>query len=288
MWWEISQFRNDIENLEALLFEIATHGAELRSFGLWYVLRKTNFEEVRSVFEEFSANLAICLRVAPTIDKSIFERLNSLLRETNIENIVTQLSVRIKIAEREKSGPTARAIAVYNYIFRRLFLKSGATSLFTDETILLENVLASLSRLRTLVKSLGEEHYRRTTNDDEIFKPSNIDINLIVVKIDAAIANLNTSSDIGILEKDRLVAYLNEAKAELAQEAPAWKKVIGALMICSTLLSGVAATPQAIDNLNSAIKHILGTSVEKIMPNLLPAPRAPKEEDGDKRLTLIT
>lgn len=287
MWWELSKFSEDIERLEVLLFEIAAHDDELKSFGLRYVLRIADTEEARVALEEFSSKLENSIRVAPFIDKSISERLNSLLSETKIEDLITQLAVRLKIAERERPSYVARGLAVYSLFLRRLLFKSEPASLFTDKTISIESVLASLSRLRTLVKTLEQVHYQRSADDDEIFKPSNIDINIVAIQIDSAIENLNLSDTIGASEKERLIEYLNEAKAELAENTPAWKKVVGALIICATLLSGAAAAPAAIDNLNTAIKHILGTSVEKAMPNLLPGLPAPQKDGGDEPTTSI-
>lgn len=284
MWWEVSNFDDDLENLEALLFEIAAHDDELKSFGLRYVLRNSYLKQYQLAFDEFSTKLAACVRVAPFIDRSISERLNSLLEETNIEGLVTQLSVRLKIAERQRPR---KIVPVISYIYRRLSFKKESTSLFSDKTIPLEGVLASISRLKTLVKLLQTEYYRKTGNDDEIFKPSNININYVMIQIDAAIESLNVNTEIGDTEKDRLIAYLDEAKAELTEESPAWKKVVGALIICATLLSGVAVAPQAIDNLNEAIKHILGTSIEKIMPNLLPDHPKRSEESNDESPRMV-
>ena len=280
MWWELNNFADDLENLETLLFKIAAHDDELKSFGLRYVLvsRKIDLEKYQSAFDEFSTNLATCVRIAPFVDISISDRLNLLLSETRIEDLITQLSVRLKITERERPRQFVYGIAMYGYMFRRLFLKTEFASLFSDKTIPIESVLASLAHLKTIIRLLEKEHYRKTANDDEIFKPSNIDLSFVTIQIDGAIENLNLSTEIEASEKERLIIYLNEAKIELAEDSPAWKKIVGALIICTTLLSGVAAAPQAIDNLNDAIKHILGTSVEKNMPNLLPKPQKPKEE----------
>lgn len=280
MWWEISNFADDIEKIEALLFDIAAHDDELKAFGLRYVIGKIDFEEARDAFDNFSAKLANSVRVASITNRAIHVRLNGLLEETNLEDLLSQLSVRIKIAERERPSPIAQGFAAYAYIFRRFLIKSASTSLFTDNTIPLESVLASLSRLRTIVKQLEQDQYRKTSNDDEIFKPSNVNIDLIVTQIESAIEHVTNSEQINQSEKARLISYLDEAKAELAEDSTAWKKVVGALIICATLLSGVAAAPQAIENLDVAIKHILGTSVEKTMPNLLPEIK--KETEGNQ------
>jgi hypothetical protein len=281
MWWEISNFADDIEKIEGLLFDVAAHDDELKAFGLRYVIGRIDFEGSRDAFDNFSAKLANSVRVASITNRTIHDRLTGLLEETNLEDLLSQLSVRIKIAERERPSPIAQGVATYAYIFRRFLIKSASTALFSDNTIPLESVLASLSRLRTIVKQLEQDQYRKTSNDDEIFKPSNVNIDLIVTQIESAIEHVTNSEQINQSEKARLIAYLDEAKAELAEDSTAWKKVVGALIICATLLSGVAAAPQAIENLDVAIKHILGTSVEKSMPNLLPETQKEPEKSQE-------
>ena len=285
MLQELKSFSRDLENIENYFFEIAAYADELQTFGLPFVLNRIDVKDVQPVLDEFSSKLATCVRVAPIIDKAIDDRISDLLSESNVEDLVTQFSVRLKLAKRKRLRTIPRGIASFVYSFRSVWLKLGAPSLFSDNKIPLESVLASLSRLRLLVNLLAKEYLRKKAGDDEIFTPSNIDITLVSIQIELAIKNLNMSSEIGASEKDRLIAYLNEAKTELAEESPAWKNVVGALIICATLLSGVAAAPQAIDNLNIAIKHILGTSVEKNMPNLLPKLPAPDEKNKDAGTT---
>lgn len=72
--------------------------------------------------------------------------------------------------------------------------------------------------------------------------------------------------------KENLLAHLTQTKNELAGEDIPWKKIIGALIVAATLLSGLADAPQAFENVNNAIQHILGTSIEKLLPPALPAP----------------
>lgn len=292
MWWELSRFVDDVEKIESFLFDVAAHDEELQAFGLRYLLGKLDFERSREAFDSFSGKLNNCLKVASIDNRSIYNRLESLLEESKLEDLISQLGVRIKIAERERPSPLVNGVATYAYIFRRLLKKTASTSLFNDKTIPLESVLASLARLRTLIEELQNEHYRKMSSDDEIFKPSNVNVNIIAAQIESAIEDV-TNSVLNESEKTRLVSYLNEAKSELAEESPAWKKVIGALVICSTLLGGIAVAPQAVDNINSAIRGILGSSVEKNIPNLLPAPKldnnlSPQDDsDGDDSETLL-
>lgn len=280
MWLKFYNFEKNLETVEALLYELASLEDELRYLGLRSALRKINLEKVRPALDEFSERLADCTRIAPLINKDLSTQLNSLLNETKIEGLITQLAVRLKLAEIERQKPLRQGLATYAYILGKMLAKSTSIKLFSDDSIRLENVLASLSRLKTIMKLLTAESQHRTSNDDEIFKPSNVDVNIIITQIDLAIENIDTAYNLSRSEKERLIIYLKEAKAEVVSDTPSWKKVIGALIICATLLSGVADAPQAIQNLNTAIKHILGTSIERALPILLPA--RPMENDLDK------
>ena len=233
------------------------------------------------MLDNFSTNLGLSVRFAPLVNKLNSDRLNLLLEETQIEDRLIQLSIRFKIAARGRNHASPSLILSCVSLLQRIFNRSKPTSLLADKTIDLSSVLASLARLRTLIKLLSRDDLNRTRSDDEIFKPSNVDINFIAVQIDQAIEKLNITVSINSSEKSRLIAYLNDTKAELAKEVPAWKKVIGALIICATLLSGAADAPQAIDHINQAIKYILSTSIEKVMPNLLPEPPSPPQDAED-------
>lgn len=268
MWLAFYDLGKDIETIEALLYELAALNNELRYLGLKSTLRKLNFIQSKPAFDGFSEKLAVCTRISPLISKELSTQLTALLAETKIENSITQFAVRIRLSEIEK--PLSQNIFTFFSVFSKAFFRPEPKQLFSDNTIPLENVLASLSRLKTIVKLLSEEYRRRKSNDDEIFKPSNVDINIVITQINLAIENLETVTNLTKPEKERLTIYLKEVMAELASDTPAWKKVIGALIVCATLLSGLADAPQAIQNLNTAIKHILGSSVEKALPNLLP------------------
>lgn len=281
IWYRIHTFAKDLEVIESSLYLMGAHDDELRMLGLGHVLRKIDSKEFITALDGFSESLETCIKVAPYIDKSIAERLNALLADSKIEYLVAQLAVRVKLAERERQRPVAQTIKSFAYVFLHALSTSVGKSFpfFVDKSVSLENVISAVTRLKVLVKMLSEEQYRRTSNDDEVFKPSNININIILTYVDQAIDHLGMSQGIRPDEKERLTEYLREIKAELANESPAWKKIVGALIICATLLSGMADAPQALQNLNNAIKHILGTSIEKSIPSLLPPPKPPIQEE---------
>jgi len=257
-------FRDDLEKLEALLYELSAYEGLLMTVGgLSSVLRNEDIKHAHdadAIFGEFSEKLAICVKIAPSVDKDIANNLKDLLTQTGIENLITQLGVRLKIEPRRKYPFSLR-----RSLFGPLYTPKPIP-IFADKNMDLEGVIVYIKRLKSLLKLLSNEMVNRTQCDDEIFKPSYVDANIVVTHINLAIDNLVTSIAISFSDKERLISYLQETKLEIISSTPAWKKVVGALVICATIISGVADAPQAIENINMAIKHILGTSLERTLP----------------------
>lgn len=71
-------------------------------------------------------------------------------------------------------------------------------------------------------------------------------------------------------DKKQLIEYLYKAKSEFSEKSPSWSKIVGALMIAAAITSGIADAPGAFKNIDTAIKYILGTSIEKHIPKQVP------------------
>ena len=129
--------------------------------------------------------------------------------------------------------------------------------------------MASAARLGSLLRLLFEREVQRHQSDDEIFKPSNVDIDRVLDYIDQALSYIKKempNHDYTV----HITLYLESTKRELIDERPSWKNVVGTLVIVATILGGVAAAPEAYRNVKAALDHILGTSVERLL--LPPAP----------------
>lgn len=150
--------------------------------------------------------------------------------------------------------------------------------MFADSNVSVQSVLSSISRIKTLLMVVSQELKNRSTQDDEVFKPSNINVSFVSVEIASAINIITESENLDQYEKIQLIEYLKEAREELAKKDPAWRKVVGALVISATLLGGAAVAPQAAENINSALKHILGTSITHQHEQRLQLPRKDEAE----------
>ncbi len=194
-------------------------------------------------------------------------------------NAIANLRVQVAIARKEK--PSSLIAIQFRFIRRYFpfmrFIKLGS-KLFDDEDISINIILASLYRIESIFETVEMLQHRRRQSDDEIFKPSNVNLSFIAEHIEVAITEIHQAS-MSSAERDKLVEYLEEALSELSKDTPAWKKIVGALVIAATLLSGMAVAPTAYENVNKALQHILGTSIEHQMPTF---PTLPRHEEGNE------
>jgi hypothetical protein len=137
-----------------------------------------------------------------------------------------------------------------------------SAGIFEDEgKIPLFRMLTDIDRLLPIVKEIGSSFYQRTQSDDEIFKPSGVDQEQVKIYIDKALINISSDHQLDKNFQDRLVEYLLEANAELAKPSPSWKRIVGTLVSVSAILGGIAVTPEAIENIQTAYRYIVGSSI---------------------------
>ncbi len=280
MWYELHIFQKKLDTLKMFLSELASRENEIVTFGLKHVADWKSYEEAKPIIDEFEVDLLEVEELSKYIDREISGQLTRLKNESKIIEEIVTISVQLAILTNKKRPSVRRDVA--RSILLQIPYISGIfrnQQFFSKEQISIQKILVSLSRLSSLAKRLEKISRKISNLDDEIFKPSKIDNNLLLERLDNAIESLKTTDVIASQDKERLIEYITAAKAEVAGEKPNWNKAVGALVIVATLLGGVAVAPQAYDNVAKAIQHILGVSIEKHIPNMLPT--QPKEDGND-------
>lgn len=117
-----------------------------------------------------------------------------------------------------------------------------------------------------MIESLHDSVWEKNIRDEDFFKPSNVDIECVNELIESALEFLQSDTFTPKPVKKEISEALGSARLELTQKIPNWRKIIGALVIASTILSGVASAPEALEVIQNAIKEILGTSIENVAP----------------------
>jgi len=278
VWEELEKLHATLGEIEKAFYQIAAHDSDLQAFGLRKLARWYDLSELLPLLDAFPLELANCKRIIEIFDSGKYDQLTELLRETKLEELITRFSVKLRIALNE--SPTGNPIVIIYSAIRLIFQKKFSSDLFSSSEISMEGVLSAITRIKSLLIFISNELKERHESDDEIFKPSNINITNITVEIDAAITNINQADGLKGEEREKLIEYLGEEKAELTKKVPSWRKVVGALVISATLLGGAAVAPQAADNINKAITYILGTSIPHTQERKL---TLPKDENAKKQ-----
>lgn len=287
MWYEAHTFQKKLDTIKIFLAELASREEEIIAFGLRRVSGWKSYEEAKPIIDEFETDLLEVEESSKYLDRDIHEQLSQLRNESKIVEELTTISVQLSILKNKKKVSASRDM-LNSFVLQIPYI-SGMLKhrqLFNTEQISIHKSLVTLTRLNSLAKRL-ERKLRKISNlDDEIFKPSQIDSNVLLERLDAAIQALKTTNSIASEDKNRLIEYIIAAKVEVSGDKPNWNKAVGALVIVATLLGGVAVAPQAYDNVAQAIQHILGVSIEKHIPNMLPPP--PKEKPSSEKDTVET
>jgi hypothetical protein len=256
---ELSTLRADVEHLRHMLLELAARQEDTES-----LQAVSEMEIPENLFDAVSAGLVRLRRDAAMFDAALAESLKECLTENHLENGIAQLGLSLSITSRRRKVHQSALRA----FFRRVTgFKSNAFDKETQTSI--PQVLRGLSRLLPLIAAFETLEFNRHTADDPILRPSHITNNFVVDHIEAAIREVREAPNIIEAQRSTLIVYLEEAKAEVKRERPSWKKIIGALVIVASILQGIAAAPAAVENLQAAVRHITGSSVEQPSPYIL-------------------
>jgi len=246
---DLAVFRHNLQQLQDILFELTIRQDEIELHGLRRVLEELPMRD--PLFDEVSADLVRLLRNSEYIDFRIAEELKQLLTEAKIQDAITELAIKLRVAKQKR----VRRGVFYPIFdsFRSLgLIFFGKNPSQGDQ--LVAKTLAGVSRLIPMLDAL------ETADDDGVFKPSGIDPRIVVARIDAAIQAVQEADNIGTVQRVALITYLETAKTETKKEAPLWQKIVGILVITATILQGIAAAPDAVKNLHEALQYITGAA----------------------------
>ncbi|MCG7861598.1 MAG: hypothetical protein JAZ18_04305 [Candidatus Thiodiazotropha endolucinida] len=284
---EINEFIVELKNIEKFLAELAARDFELRSAGVGSSRHWESYQNAESSFVDFDKKLYDFVRFTKFIDTELHERIKNIESSAGLADGIAQISVSIRVAAIRRNIAVAihrTANSFYDALLVAVnqVLKTGIKPnrglYFSNQTSLSE-VLVGFNRLIPLAEDALIRYQLKKSQDSESFKPSNINIDSVNIYISNSINVISSSGEIGPETKEKLIEYLDDIRAELAKDTPKWRKVVGGLVIVSTILGGLAVAPQAIENVQKAVTEILGTSIEKEYPKHAPS--------GDGSIKLI-
>ncbi|PCF96942.1 hypothetical protein [Vreelandella nigrificans] len=282
---ELRKFRSEIDLAENFFTEFAAREDEILTFGMRKVAKWESYIATSEHLKAFETKIHEFEEFLRPVDKLLYERVRKLLNDSNIVESITGIEVALRIASNKQklsvpsevlSGLLLQLPYLANLFRRR--------KLFSEEVIPIQKLIVSLGRLNNLVAMSESSYIKRWSRDSDVFKPSNLDEEKIIIFIETAISEIEDNSPLSAEDKKQLIEYLYKAKIEFASERPSWNKIVGALVIAAAITSGISDSSGAYENIDKAIKYILGTSIEQYMPAerklpLLKEPRKIEKED---------
>lgn len=275
--FEIDDFIAELRQIKSFFLAMEASRESLSVVGLKGINRWEGYEGATKALSTIETKLALAIRASRFIHPEISERLSNIHENSPLVSRAPEINIAVQVEEARSNqllrlSDFARIVNVFAPLLGIARFKSQFSD---DGTMPLRRMLVDIERLIPLSEELSASALRKGYSDDEVFKPSNVNIENVKVYIENTIVAIDASTTIDTKIKIKLNEYLTEVNAELVKELPSWKKVVGALIIVSTILSGVAAAPEAISNINSAVNYVLGTSIEDVVnssngPKFLP------------------
>lgn len=268
---DLDKFREEIESIERFFTELAAREEEVLTFGIRKATQWESFETIQETLPVFESTIYEFLAFLRPINKQLFENAQKLVQEAKLAESIASIQVSLRIAgERKSLGVKGELINTFLFHLPYFSNMLRKRRLFAEEVVSIQKILVALGRLKSLIKTAGDTYIRRWTRDSDVFRPSNLDEEKIINHIEIAIYEVENNSALPEDEKKQLAEYLYKAKSELSEDRPSWNKIIGALVIAAAITGGIATAPQAYENIDAAIKYILGTSVERHIPSSIP------------------
>lgn len=268
--YNIYDLSKDLKNIENFLLDVISNDRQIRHLGLSAVLRLDSYQETSDALSTLEGKLSNFSRTANIINPTIGAKFDDIIKASDLSKASAEISVSLKIAERSQRDTrlTDPVLRFLEKITKPYFGKIEKRSPFQlgESQIDIKGILIDIERISPMLDSVRDEMYARVENDFETFKPSNISIESVNVFVHNALTIVSASDSISLETKENIEEYLRDIKAELARDTPAWKKVVGSLVIVSAILGGLATAPEALANVRGALQEILGTSIDEISP----------------------
>lgn len=272
---EILHFLNDLEIIHEFLTKLATtdYMESVREN-----IDDERYKKTEIAFRDFELKLFEIINLSRTIDRHLYETINKLVEENDLPNLISKIHIDLK-AMLQKGKPSK----LESLLFANRLHYSTDLPFHLDS---INESIVPIKRLIPLTRKTYEIYKNRMSIDDEIFKPSNLNKEHILIFIENAYVEIQESAQVNPSQKSQFLNYFDSVKNELSKDTPSWKKIIGALVIAAALLSGIADAPNAYKNITSALTYILGVSIENHIKPHLPAPDKsdgiPNDFDVDK------
>lgn len=284
-FYHLEDFKEEINLLELFFTEFAGREEEILTRGMKRVSTWESYERAIPHLKDFETKVHEFQKFLRPISKLLFERVESLITESNLVESIIGIEVSLRISAQRQQVSFSSDLA-NTLLFQLPYISNliRRRKLFSEEVIPIQKLLISLGRLKNLIAMAQDEYNHQWSHDSEVFKPSNLDNEKIITFVEEAILKIEKGTSLSKEDRKQFVEYLYKAKSEFSEDRPSWNKIVGALVIAAAITSGIADSSGAFENIDAAIKYILGTSVEKHISNPIPLLKSPEYNTQDTDL----
>ncbi|MEW8256464.1 MAG: hypothetical protein AB2747_19045 [Candidatus Thiodiazotropha taylori] len=275
----LDDFIEEINALEDFFTDFAAREEEVLTRGMRRVANWDSYQRAVEILKVFETRIYEFQAFLRPIDKSLYERVVALITDSKLVESIVGIEVALRIATQRQKLRLGSELA-NTFLFQLPYISNAIRrrKLFSEEVIPIQRLLVAIGRLKSLVGISKDVYIHQWSHDSDVFKPSNLDDEKIITHIEEAILCIEQQSSLQEEDKKQLFEYLYKAKSEFSEDRPSWNKIVGALVIAAAITSGIADSSGAMENIDSAIKYILGASVEKHIPNPVPLLEQPDKE----------
>ncbi|WP_333830259.1 hypothetical protein [Pararhodobacter sp.] len=279
-----------LANARGLLIKIAANSDDINTLGFRILVNSSYSEDEMGSLRNLERDYFKSKPLADIINPTLSRRLAEVVENGNVLSLISQIRIHFEIEVEKKNSFRRRmpqtALTNFSRLFSKFLLKypSSGGLRVNDVNVDLFNLISEIDRAHVIVNEIWEESHDREANDQlRVFEPSRININTIDQYIETAVSILNNDEIINIDVQKFTILQLTEARAELQSNSPAWQKIVGSLVICATILSGIAAAPEALRNIRQAQDYLTNIAILSISkeptPLALPKPQLALEEN---------
>lgn len=272
-WYEISDFKKRIEDIEQFFVEIAANEEELLAYGFSRALEFPSAGAATHALKTFNEDFSALKRFMSRIDRAQASELEKLDFEAKLGEQVALISLRLRMAKartRISSGLSAFISGISTLPYMPRFKINR--SLFGEATISLHKTIITLEKLRGITGAFWDYVSSQRLSEDEVFKPTNVKSEKVIELIDAVLEQIEGAASLSPKELARIQRYLVEAKTEALLSRPSWPKIVGVLSIVAVVTGFLADAPGAAKAAKDVIEYILGTSIARPEPRYQLAP----------------
>jgi len=278
----LDDFIDEITLLEDFFTEFSAREEEIIKYGMERVTKWDSYSRAEKILQIFETQVHEFQSFLRPIDKSLYQRVLTLISESKLIESMIGIAISLRIAAQKQRVTFKRELS-YALKLQFPFVSNSLNKkkLFSEEDIPIQTLLIALGRLKSLIGISKDMYINQRSQDSDLFKPSNLEDEKVVRYIEKAIDCIEAQSLLPPVEKKQLIDYLYKAKSEFSKDKPSWNNIVGALVIAAAIISGIADSNDAMKNIDSAIQYILGSSVEKHIPNSIPLLKQPEIKEDN-------